>query len=140
MASMDPDEHTNPADDQLSGRELGFFALEILLVVAGILTIVHFRNTTAAIFAIGSLLVASMVMVTDAHGSSSGSRDASVVPPLPARPYRLGDYRATSDQLFRVERVDQARALVENCGTGELVDIGLEELDALRPIPVAGPK
>lgn len=51
---------------------------------------------------------------------------------------RPGEYRASSRELFRVEDLCGRRAIVENCGTGDLIDVGLEELAALRPITVQG--
>jgi hypothetical protein len=129
-----------PAHDHLSDRELAFFTLEILLVAVAIFTLIHFRSTTAAIFAVGSLLVAAMVAgATSAQDPSPEGRAVRPAARRRRQAYRRGDYRATSDELFRIEQVDEDRALVENCRTEELIDVGLEELDALRPVRSVNP-
>lgn len=106
--------------------ELALFALEAALLVASIVLVVHFRSTTATVFAVGAILVAGTVAAVRA------------APRLRRRP-RPGDYRATSRELFRVEKIVEDRALVEDCRTGVLVDIGVEELDALRLVTVRSP-
>lgn len=48
--------------------------------------------------------------------------------------YRRGEYLATERELFRIEELFGSRAFVENCMTGELIDVGLDELEGLRPV------
>jgi hypothetical protein len=134
---MELGDHTHPAGDQLSDLELALFTLAILLVSVSIFTIVHFRGTTADVFAIGSFIVAAVAGATTAHTSAPKGGRRRAVPDRRRTDYRRGDYRATSDELFRVEQVDEARAVVENCRTGELVEVGFDELDALRPVLVS---
>jgi hypothetical protein len=112
-----------------------FFALEILLVTVAIFALIHFRNATAVVFAVGGLLVAAVMAGTaSTHGPLPEGRADRRVTRRRHLPHRRGDYRATADELFRVEHVEEDRALVENCRTEELIDVGLEELDALRPV------
>jgi hypothetical protein len=39
-----------------------------------------------------------------------------------------GEYFHSERALFRVERCDSGRALVENCRSGELIDVAVEHL------------
>ncbi len=133
---MEHGDHTRPAGEQLSDLELALFALATLLVSVSIFTIVNFRTTTADVFATGSLIVAAVVGATTAHAYSPERGSRRPAPDRRRPGHRRGDYRATSDELFRVEQVDEARAVVENCRTGELVEVGFEDLDALRPVTV----
>jgi hypothetical protein len=43
-------------------------------------------------------------------------------------PVHPGEYFHSERALFRVERCDEGRALVEDCRTGELVDLELRSL------------
>jgi hypothetical protein len=47
---------------------------------------------------------------------------------------RRGDYFCSSRQLYCVEQVASERALVEDCATGDLIDVALGELLALRRV------
>jgi hypothetical protein len=47
---------------------------------------------------------------------------------------RPGEYFHSQRDLFRVERCDDGRALVEDCRTGELIDIDLGNLVRLSRV------
>jgi len=48
--------------------------------------------------------------------------------------YRPGEYRANDRELYHVEELHGSRAFIENCRTGELLDVEQSELDRLRPV------
>jgi hypothetical protein len=131
-------DHSRGSDGRPAGRELTFFALEALLLAASIVLVVHFRSTTAVVFAVGAILVAGTVAAVGATGpalAEAHPRSAS----SPRRKPSPGDYRATSRDLFRIEEIDEDRALVEDCRTGVLVDVDIDELKALRVVTVRSP-
>lgn len=45
-----------------------------------------------------------------------------------------GDYFRSTRDLFVVEQVHGARVLVEDCRTGDLIDMPLTELGRLEPV------
>ena len=47
---------------------------------------------------------------------------------------RPGAYFATERELYRIERVVDGRALLEDCRDGKLIDLSVRELAYLRPI------
>jgi hypothetical protein len=51
---------------------------------------------------------------------------------VPDTPIAPGDYFHSERALFRVERCDYGRALVENCRSGELLDVAVEHLTRLH--------
>lgn len=51
--------------------------------------------------------------------------------------YHRGEYRADDHELYQVEELHGSRAFIENCRTGELLDVELSELDRLRPVRAA---
>ena len=66
------------------------------------------------------------------------TRSAFEIPVQPAAPGELvrpGDYFHTEHDLFRVERCDEGRALIEDCRTGELIDVDLNSLIRLDRVP-----
>lgn len=117
-------------------RELAYFVVEVLLIAASIVLLVHFRGTTATVFSVGTMLVAGTVALVWPYGQA-GEEAGPHPSRRPRRRLRPGDYRATSRDLFRVERVAEDRAVIEDCRTGVLIDVDVEELDALRVVPVA---
>jgi hypothetical protein len=128
--------YTDPAGGQMSDRELGFFTLEILLVVASIVLLVHFRSPLAVVFAVGSLLVVIVTAATCLPGASAKGQVACSTPRRRRQFYRCGDYGATSDALFRIEEFNAAGAVVENCRSGELIDLSFGQLETLRPVRI----
>jgi hypothetical protein len=55
---------------------------------------------------------------------------AAVAPPR----VTAGEYLCSERELYRVEHVGRDRGLVENCRTGNLIDIPLVDLLALRRV------
>jgi hypothetical protein len=47
---------------------------------------------------------------------------------------RPGDYLRSEHELYRIERVQGDRALLEDCMTEALVELPIEELNALTPV------
>jgi hypothetical protein len=129
-------------DPSAADGELALFAIEAVLLVSSIALVVHFRSTTAAVYAVGAILVAGILALVRVKGLSSpepesrSARESRSLAVSRTRP-RPGDYRATARALYRVEKVQDDRALIEDCRTGALVDIELGELDTLRVVPVA---
>jgi hypothetical protein len=60
---------------------------------------------------------------------SEGGRAAST---REGRRVRTGDYMASERDLYRVEHVRGQRVLLEDCRSGDLVDIDARELSALE--------
>jgi hypothetical protein len=59
----------------------------------------------------------------------------------PGLSVRPGDYLATQRDLYCVERVEDGSAIVEDCRSGALIEIELENLLALRRVePAAEPR
>ena len=52
--------------------------------------------------------------------------------PRPDPRVRRGDYFCSKRHLYCVEQVASTRALVEDCATGDLIDVAVEDLLALR--------
>jgi hypothetical protein len=46
-----------------------------------------------------------------------------------------GDYLCSERELYRIERVQGDRALLEDCVTEALVDLPIAELNELKPVP-----
>lgn len=63
-----------------------------------------------------------------------GSRLVTRILSGPADPPGSGDYLTDGRELYRVEQVKGHQALVEDCRTGNLIDVPLEELAALEPV------
>ena len=57
-----------------------------------------------------------------------------VAPPSGPQPVLPGEYFHSERALFRVERCDDGRALIEDCRTGELIDIELTNLLSLARV------
>jgi hypothetical protein len=53
---------------------------------------------------------------------------------LQAEPVRAGDYLCSDRDLFRVERVLDDRALIEDCRTEVLIDVSLDQLATLERV------
>ena len=53
---------------------------------------------------------------------------------LQAQPVRAGDYLCSDHDLFRVERVLDDRALIEDCRTEVLIDVTLDQLATLERV------
>lgn len=122
-----------------AGLDLVLFVIEALLAVSSIVLVVHFGGTTAAVFAIGAIVVAGTLAAVRVRGGSAVAANPPSTQRTRGRP-RPGDYRATSEDLYRVEEVHRDRVLLEDCRTGVLVDVDLAELDSLRSVPVrSGP-
>ena len=51
-----------------------------------------------------------------------------------AEPVRPGDYLCSDRDLFRVERVIDDRALIEDCRTEVLIDVSLDQLATLERV------
>jgi hypothetical protein len=51
---------------------------------------------------------------------------------------RPGDYLCSERELYRIERVQGDRALLEDCMTEALVDLPIEELNSLTPVRRGG--
>ena len=47
---------------------------------------------------------------------------------------RPGDYLCSERELYRIERVQGDRALLEDCVTEALVDLPIQELNSLTPV------
>jgi hypothetical protein len=47
---------------------------------------------------------------------------------------RPGDYLCSERELYRIERVQGDRALLEDCKTDALVDLPISELGELKPV------
>ena len=45
-----------------------------------------------------------------------------------------GDYLCSERELYRIERVQDDRALLEDCVTEALVDLPISELNELKPV------
>ena len=54
--------------------------------------------------------------------------------PAPRDSPRPGDYLCSESELYRIERIQGDRALLEDCMTAALVDLPLSELRALKPV------
>jgi hypothetical protein len=48
--------------------------------------------------------------------------------------FEVGDYLCSESDLFRVEQLAYGRAVVEDCRTGDLLDVPLSELLGLARI------
>jgi hypothetical protein len=51
---------------------------------------------------------------------------------------QVGDYLCSKRQLFRVEQLAYGRAVVEDCRTGDLLDVAVSELLGLARIVRSG--
>jgi hypothetical protein len=59
--------------------------------------------------------------------------------PLTLRPdldiaVEAGDYFSTERELYRVERVIEDRILLEDCRTEALIEVGIEQVLAMKPV------
>jgi hypothetical protein len=61
-------------------------------------------------------------------------RHSATGPPSALEPVRIGAYLHSAHELFRVEGVNGERALVENCRSGDLIDVPVSELAGLEPV------
>jgi len=52
---------------------------------------------------------------------------------------RPGEYLASADELFQVESCGEKRAIVQNCMSGDLYDVAIEELLSLRHVEATAP-
>lgn len=66
----------------------------------------------------------------DHPGGHSGFRAASAVVERVA----VGDYLCSEHELFHVEQLGGERAVIEDCRSGDLLDVPLDELTALRRV------
>ena len=57
---------------------------------------------------------------------------------LSLQPIKIGAYLHSARDLFRVEVVTGDRALVEDCRSGELIDVPMAELLRLDPVEDRG--
>jgi hypothetical protein len=48
--------------------------------------------------------------------------------------FRSGEYLASTSQLFQVESCGETRAVIENCSSGDLIDVAIDELLSLRHV------
>jgi hypothetical protein len=49
-------------------------------------------------------------------------------------PVRPGEYLASASELFQVESCGEKRAIVENCLSGDLFDVAIDELLKLKRV------
>jgi hypothetical protein len=69
-----------------------------------------------------------MMRVTSPRGSEEGRARAA------AAPVGVGDYFCTERALFRVEHAAGERVLVEDCRSGDLIDVSAAELLELKRV------
>jgi hypothetical protein len=68
--------------------------------------------------------------------NEKAARGGSGDPQGPLDPIRIGAYFHSAEDLYRVEEVCGEHALVEDCRSGDLIDVPLSEFVTLEPVRV----
>jgi hypothetical protein len=100
----------------------------------------------------GSTALGSFIGATPGYGNdnkmTSFSHSARWLPSVgsadnpgksgPVEPVRIGAYLHSAHELYRVEGLTGERALIEDCRSGDLINVSFSELLALEPVRAAG--
>jgi len=129
------------------------FAVSLGLLVAAVATLVlvpgRFATGAAALMAAGAFATWLSALMLDALVAGHGGRATKRRRRRPVRRKRVpvvtlgarddpriqpGDYFSTGRRLYRVEHLAGARVLVEDCRSGELVDMDRETCASLKRV------
>ena len=64
------------------------------------------------------------------EAQTTAAKQVAALPPA----VRAGDYLCSEHELYRIEHFGEERAVVEDCRSGELIDMPLVRLLALRRV------
>ena len=70
------------------------------------------------------------------RGHERAAPDGLAAQPHALDSVRIGAYLHSDRDLYRVEGVSGGRALIEDCRSGNLIDVPLSELLSLEPVRV----